>query len=527
MAVAVLRPASATRPPGLVGSAIAVAAVALLPVAYLVIRVATAGEVAWAAVTSASALAALGRTVALAAAVTATTLALGVGLGWLTSRTSLPGRRLWAVLLALPLAVPSYVGAFTFIGFFGPGGILPDLVGSDRGWAPFGFGGAWAALSLFTYPYVLLPVRAALARMDRGQEETARGLGASGWKVFRRVTLPQLRPAIVAGGLVAGLYAISDFGAVSLLRYDSLTRVIFIQYQTAFDRTTAAALALLLVVVAVAALAAEQGARGRARYHARAARRPAAVLPLGRWRWPAMVACAAVALAGLGVPLVVMVSWLVRDLLGAAASLSGLGRAALHSVTASGLAAGAAVAASIPVAGLIVRYPARVTDLVERSVYSGLGLPGISIALALVFFAARYATPIYQTLALLVFAYVLRFLPQAVGAARTSLGQVNPHTEESARSLGARPLAVLRRVTLPQIAPGLVAGAFLVWLTAMKELPMTLLLGPAGFDTLATQLWSHATAGFLARAAAPALVLVVVSGIPLALMALRREVRPE
>ncbi len=180
-------------------------------------------------------------------------------------------------------------------------------------------------------------------------------------------------------------------------------------------------------------------------------------------------------------------------------------------------------AAALPVAILAVRYSGRLSSLLERATYIGFALPGIVIALALVFFGANYATPLYQTLGLLIFAYVILFLPQAVGATRSRLLQISPRLEEAARSLGSTPLQTLTKITLPLVRPGILAGAALVFLTTMKELPATLLLSPIGFKTLATSIWSATSEAFFARAAVPALLLILVSSVPMAFLVIRER----
>ena len=143
--------------------------------------------------------------------------------------------------------------------------------------------------------------------------------------------------------------------------------------------------------------------------------------------------------------------------------------------------------------------------------------------MALVFFATNYALPIYQTTGLLVLAYVVLFLSPAIGPVRTSLLQINPRLEEAARGLGRAPMSALASVTLPIARPGLLAAASLVFLLTMKELPATLILGPTGFNTLATSIWSAASEAFFARAAIPALLLIAASAIPLAILMLRER----
>ena len=476
------------RAPPLVGVlAAGVGAAMLLPLVYLVIRASEHGTV-FETLTRASTIETLIRTCLLAAAVTAAAILISLPAAWLTTRTDLPFRGVWSVLFSLPLVFPSYVGAFVLVAALGPRGIVQNWLeplGVDRLPEIYGFWGAWLAITLFTFPYVLIPLRAAMKGLDQSMDDAARSLGASSFGTFFRVTLPQLRPALAAGGLLVALYTLSDFGAVSILRFDSLTRVIFIQYKSAFDRSEAASLALLLAAVALAAVWIESMTRGKARYHSEAVRRTPKIVRLGGWRWPALVFCVSLVMISLVLPASVLVYWLVRGL-DAGQSVSFIGSAAVNSVQVSSLAAAAAILFALPVAVFSVRYPGALSRLIERASYTGFALPGISIALALVFFGANYAPWIYQTLPLLVFAYVVRFMPQALGASRTSLLQTNPKTEEAARGLGQGKLAVLRRITLPQLQPGLSTGALLVFLTAIKELPATLLLSPIGFSTLAT-----------------------------------------
>ena len=517
------------RPPLLlwVPAAVVVAAM-LLPLAYLVARSLEGGPEGVAEVVlDGETLVVLGRSALLAGTVTAASVAIAVPLAWLTARTDLPGRKAWAVLAALPLVVPSYVGGFVLVSALGPRGMLQGFLepfGVERLPEIYGFPGAALALTLFTYPYVFLTVRAALVGMDPAMEEAAKSLGSGAWATFFRVTLPQLRPAIVAGALLVALYALSDFGAVSLLQYESFASEIYLQYRSAFDRTPAAILALMLVALTIAILLVEGRTRGRARYHGGAAARPARLVGLGRWRWPALILCGGVVLFALAAPVGVLVFWLVRGL-AEGEPLRPLWTAALSSVYASGLAAGVTVLAAFPVAILSVRYGGRVSGLVERATYLGYALPGIVLALSLVFFGANYAPWAYQTLGLLVFAYAVHFLPQAVGAVRSALLQVGPSVEEAARGLGRGPLRVAATVTAPLTSAGVMAGAALVFLTTMKELPATLLLGPTGFETLATRVWSATSEAFFARAAAPALLLISLSAIPMYLLVIRERAR--
>ena len=513
-------------PPWLVAAGAVVGLLALVPIGYLLVLAASAGEEAIGLVLRERTLGVLVNTVLLAGTVTGASIAIGVPIAWLTTRSDLPGRRWWTILGVLPLVVPSYVGGYAIVAALGPRGALQSLLepmGVTRLPEIYGFPGAALALTLFSYPYVVLSVRGALLRLDPAYEEVSRSLGRGAWRTFASVTLPLLRPAITAGALLVALYSLSDFGAVSLLQFDSFTRAIYVQYRASFDPTLAAVLSLLLVACTAAVLVAESRLRGRSRYHRSGGGVARAVPPvrLGGWRWPAVAFCAAVVGLAIVVPGATIGFWLSRGIaVGEPVDL--VLDATARSVIASGLAAGLAVLAAIPVAVLAVRHRGRVAAVVERATYAGFALPGIVIGLALVFVGARYLPAIYQTLPLLLVAYLIRFVPEAVGVTRASLLQVSPRIEEAARTLGRTPDAVLREVTLPIIRPGLVAAGALVFLTAMKELPTTILLAPTGFDTLAVRIWSATSDGFFARAAPPALLMVLVAAASMALV-LRQE----
>jgi iron(III) transport system permease protein len=523
--------ASRGRPPVLVwGPAALVTAAMFLPLAYLVVRSLEEGWTEFAEIVlDGETFAVLGRSALLAVIVTGASVIIAVPLAWLTVRTDLPGRQVWAVLAALPLVIPSYVGGFVLVSAVGPRGMLQgalEPLGVERLPEIYGLPGAALALTLFSYPYVFLTVRSALRGMDPALEEAARSLGNGAWTAFFRVTLPQMKPAIVAGSLLVALYVLSDFGAVSLLQYDSFSREIYIQYRSAFDRTPAAILALMLVALTAAILFLESRTRGRGRYHrsAAGAARSGTTVALGRWRWPALLFGGGVVALALAAPVGVLSFWLVRGLT-EGEPLRTLWTAAWSSVYASGLAAGVVALAALPVAVLTVRFPRWLSGLVERMTYLGYALPGIVLALSLVFFGANYAPWAYQTLGLLVFAYAVHFLPQAVGATRAALLQVHPSTEEAARGLGRSPASVVATVTAPLASSGILAGAALVFLTTMKELPATLLLSPTGFETLATRIWSATTSAFFARAAAPALLLILLSAVPMYVLVIRERAK--
>jgi len=500
----------------------AIAALMLLPLGYLIFRSLGVGTEAFELLFQKRTAVVIFNSISLALIVTLLSLVTALPLAWLTVRTDLPGRRIWSILTALPLAFPSYVGGYAFVAMMGPRGIVQgwlEPMGIDRLPSIYGLPGTALVLTVFTYPYLLLSIRAGLRNLDPALEKAARNLGYGPWQTFRQVTLPALRPAIAAGSLLVSLYVLSDFGAVSIMRYNSFTRVIFIQYLSSFDRSLAALLSLVLVALTIMLLFTAQRFQGRQRLYragvgsARAAHK----VSLGRWIWPALALCATVVMIALVLPTSIVIYWLVRGL-DAGVSLLPIWQATLNSIKAATAASVVAISLALPVAYLVVRYPGRYSLLVSQSVYLGFGLPGIVIALSLVFLGANYVPMLYQTFIMLVFAYNVRFLPQAVGNVRSSLLQISPRLEEAGRSMGLNRRQTLRHITIPLLKPGIWAGAALVFMSTMKELPATLLLGPTGFTTLATQIWAAADEAFFARAAAPSLLLLAVSALSIGII---------
>jgi iron(III) transport system permease protein len=505
------RAARSRRPPAVVLlPALLAAAVALLPVVYLVVRALSGGlDAAVDVVARERTLELVARSLLLTSAVTLACLVLGVSLAFLLTRTTFPGRGVSQVLATLPLAIPSYVAAFAWLAAF------PRFTG---------FPAAALVLTLCCYPYVMLPVVAALAGSDPALEDVSRSLGRSRWQTFWRVTVPEIWPAAAAGGLLVALYVLSDFGAVAILRYDVFTRVIYTSYRSSFDPTQAAVLSCLLVLLTMLIVWGENRSRrrvGHARIGSGAARRHA-VVPLGRWRAPVTGGVVGVICLALVFPVASLAFWTVR---GASRGLDAaeLAGAASATLLVSALGALVTTVLAVPVGIIAARFRGRVGHLVEQASYAGHALPGIVVALALVFFGVRFAYPIYQRTPLLVLAYVVLFLPLAVGAVRSSVAQSPPLLEDLARSLGRTPLGALRDVTVRVAAPGVGAGAALVFLTCMKELPATLLLRPTGMETLATELWGATEVGQYGRAAPYAALLVLLAALPAVLLGWRRD----
>lgn len=496
----------------------AVAAVFAAPLGYLVWENLHGGTDLLQILRDEHALEPLRRTLALGLTVSLSTVVVGTSLAWLTTRTDLPGRRVWRVVAPLPLVIPSFVGALALLAAFAPGGLAEEVLrplGVHRMPRVEGFTGAALVLTLLTYPYVYLPVSARLALLPQSIEESARSLGRSPLEVFRTIVLPQIAGAMWAGGLLVFLYSLSEFGAVQLLHYDTLTRAIF--SARLFDRDVSLALSLLLGAVALAVVAAERRvAHRRARTEATGTGKTGLVAPLGRWKAPAVAFASVVVGLALVVPVAVLAHWVVRGVSGGV-SLD-VGSLIDPAITTGMLGVGTglvALAVVLPVAYLTVRHRSRLGGVSNALVVSGFALPGLVVAIALValVLAVSGIDRLYQTYALLITAYVVHFGSQAMRAAQVAVGGVPRRVEDAARSLGAGRIRRLLTVELPLMRGGLVAGAGLVLLSTMKELPATLVLRPIGVETLATRVWAASSEGFYAEAGLSALVLLALSAV--------------
>ena len=475
----------------------------------------------------------LWRTLKLACAVSASAAVLGMTLAWISSRTDLPAARLWRVLLPLPLIFPSFVGAAAFIYSLNPGGLADDLlaaVGVARTPELRGFAGAWLVLTFMTYPYVYLPVAARVQKIPRALEESARLLGQGVCGVFLRVCLPQTATAAGAGTLLVFLYTISDYGAVQLMRYDTLTRAVAVNQLA--NPPAAMALSLLLMTLAAAVVVAERRVARRLPGGGRVqtSERPL-VYKLGRWRWLALGFVLLALGAGLGAPLAALAHWAVNGALRMlrgerplTVGLSEVAAAAINTIGVSVTAAVVTVAAVLPIALLVGRY--RSGSLAHAVVISTFALPGLLIALSVRFWALRSDLVLEllgDTAGLLIFAYAVRFGSLAMGVSLVAVRNVPADLHDSARMLGAGRMRRFLTVDLPLMGPGLLAAAGLVLLSVMKELPISLFVSPLGFSTLTTRIFTSFEDAFIAEAGIMAVTLVAFSFLLTWLLVVRRS----
>jgi len=487
--------------PAVLAAALLVAALALLPAGFVVFVLVQSG---W---DTAAALIFRPRvgeiflgTVLLQALAVPLSVLLAVALAWLTERSDLPGRAVWRWLAVAPLAIPAFVMAYAW------DSTVPML----RGLAPA------VAISVLAYfPLVYLPVMAQLRRLDPAAEDVAATLGLAPAKVFLTVVLPQLRLAILGGGLLIALHLLAEYGLYVLIRYDTLTVAIVNQFQAVYDGPAANLMGIVLVACAAGLLALEGWLRGNRRYArvGSGAARPAPIARLGHSALLWLLLPLLTTALAVGLPLVTLVRWMLIggvDAWHLPALASAFGQSFLYAA----LGAGFVCLVSLPIAWLSARAPGPLQRALENiHLYVG-ALPGVIVALALVAITVRVALPLYQTVATLLVAYVLLFLPRAIIAVRASLAQVPVELEQAAVALGRPPFRAALGITLRLAFPGIAAGMALCAMGIMTELTATLMLSPIGTETLATQFWAL-TGEFDHMGAAPFALAMIVLSIPL------------
>ena len=509
------------------GISLLVVAVVMIPVVYLVIGAISAGPEGIDYLLRARTLLIVGNSLGLMITVTVCATMIAIPFSWLTSRCNLPGRHIWLVLGLAAMVIPSYLTAVTYSEAFGPKGILQSLLepfGIERLPGIKGFVGAALTLTFVCFPYIVLPVRAALLNCDRSLEEAGHSLGLNRLEVFRQITLPQLRPALSAGMLLTALYCLSDFGAVAVMRFNAFTRAIFIQTESfRMDKASVLALVLVGMTLVLLLLRARLQHGGRHYRIGTGTTRELELIPLGRWKYPALLFCGAIVFVGVCIPLLVLLKWLVGHTLTDPINIP-LSELIANTVSVSAVSAVVVALAALPLALLVIRAATPFNRALVNLAYAGNVLPGIVIALALVYLASQNLLSLYQTLPLLVVGYAIRYLPFSIGATESALAQINPRFEEAARSLGLSSWQALARITVPLARGGILAGLALVFLNVMKELPTTLILRPIGFRTFATRIWSAYDEAFLTSIALPGLVLILASVMVLYIILRREEI---
>jgi iron(III) transport system permease protein len=474
-------------------------------------------------------------TVLLLAGVTAMSLVLGVSLAWLTAMHRFPGSRVFDWLLILPMAMPGYVLGFIYMATFDYAGptqtLLRDLFGSSK-WFPNirSLGGAIIVLSLVLYPYVYVLARAAFRDQSAVLLESARMLGCSRLGAMWRVALPMARPALVAGATLVMMEALTDFATVRYFNVITLSEGVVRVWQGMMDRQAATELASLLLFMALGIVLIERKLRGSAKYHHVGSRIAEPLQLRGMKAALATMMCAGVLLAAFALPAAQLVAWAIADLKTSDGTtqlifmqyvMNTLELAALAALVAVTLAVVLAFSARA-VYGRRRNPAARV---LSRLATLGYAMPGAVVAVGVLLVLSSIDKALGLGLLLtgsilgLIYAYVVRFMAVSFNSVESSMETVQPAMEMAARSLGASPLQALRHVYVPLMRGGVLAGAILVFVDAMKELPATMLLRPLGMDTLAIWAYGLAAESFWQQAALPSLTILLAGLIPVILFA--------
>ncbi|MBC8160601.1 MAG: iron ABC transporter permease [Roseiflexaceae bacterium] len=521
-------------PPLLFTAALAVCLLAAVPLCYIAIRALGAEPAVWSRLWTGQIPPLVANTITLLLSTMAAATVIGVAAAWLVECTDLPGRATVRWLLALPLSVPAYVAAICWIILLRPNGLVEQaaiaVFGLARGALPlppvYSLWGATFVISLCVFPYVYLTSAAALRAVDRSFEEAARVGGRGRWAVFRTITLPLIAPAVGAGALLVGMYVLSDFGTVAMLRYRTFTTAIYNQFAGQIDRSAAAILSFVLIALTMPLLFGESLLNRRSRRVVRdSAWRPRRLVALGRWRWLALAGIALLLGLSLGVPLLVLGGLSLQGLLFPSEvdriwgiNNDGLLRFGGNSLLLAVLSATLATVLAFAPAYLVTRFPHKASILIASLGKTAFALPGLIVGLGFVLLFSQAAPLLYGTLAGLALGFAFRLLPQAITANEAALRRAPASLEQAARTLGQSGPGAFRRVTLPIAAPGILVSWTLVFVTAMKELPTVMLLRPPGFDTLPVRIWAAASESVHTQAAPPAFALIVLTMLPLALV---------
>lgn len=472
-----------------------------------------------------------GNTVLLLTLVVVGTGALGTGLAWLVSRYRFPGRDLFSWALLLPMALPAYVLAFVAVGlldFAGPlQTALRGVLGADVRLPPVrSTAGAALVLTLCLYPYVYLLCRNAFDGQGQRAMEAARSLGLTRRQAFWRVALPMSRPWLAAGLLLVVMETLADFGTVSVFNVDTFTTAIYKSWFGLFSLGTAAQLASLLLLIGFVIAVTEHRLRDRAGYWSSGRSRASEGERLSGLRAGlASGACVGVLLPAFVVPLAQLLAW-------AWPSSAGIDTTSLQAALRT-LGLGTAAAVLVVGTALLLAYarresPGRVTRLATRVATLGYAIPGAVLAVG-VFVALGLADRLLPaitgidwriggTLVAILFAYVARFLAVGSGPVEAGMSRIGHSLDDAARSLGANSRRRLLRVHLPLLAPSLLTAAALVLVDVMKEMPITLMTRPFGWDTLAVRIFELTSEGQWEAAALPSLALVATGLLPLILL---------
>ncbi|KAA1194637.1 iron ABC transporter permease [Pseudohalioglobus sediminis] len=477
----------------------------------------------------------------LMAGVGAGTFLLGVSMAWLVAMCEFPGRRLFSWALLLPMAMPAYIIAYTYTGMLDFSGPLQSWLRDSFGWryGDYWFpqirslGGAICMLSLVLYPYVYLLARTAFAAQSTALLEASRSLGLGAGRTFFSVGLPMARPAIAGGVSLALMETLADFGTVDYFGVSAFTTGIFRTWYGLGELNTAAQLSSFLLLFVFTLFAIERSSRGRMRFHHAATRGQVTRIQLQGWRQIVCTAAAAcVVLAGFALPATQLLLWAAGP--GSAQFDAAFFALAGNTFMLAALASCCCLGVALLLAYGKRLHPHRVETVAVRTAAMGYAVPGTVIAVGVLVpfawldnqvdgflrehFGISSGLLLSGSLAALVFAYLVRFLAVSLQSVEAGLARIRPSLDDSARSLGASPASVLRRVHVPMLRASLLSALLLVFVDVLKELPATLILRPFNFNTLAVRTYELASDERLVDAAAPALAIVLIGLLPVILL---------
>lgn len=523
--------------------AFAVALLVLLPLSVLMFSWHEVDQQIWAHLWQTQLPRLLGNTLMLVLGVGVGVTLLGVSLAWLTSLCEFPGRRWLDWALMLPFAIPAYVLAFVFVGLLDFAGPLQTLL---REWFGSGVrfprvrstGGVIIVLVLVFYPYVYLLARNAFLAQGKGLMEAARVLGLSPWRAFWRVALPMARPAIGAGLALAIMETLADFGAVAVFNFDTFTTAIYKTWYSFYSLTSATQLASLLLLAVMLVLYGERRARGAVRPVNERPRGKALYHLKGGQALAASAWCGLVFACGFVIPVLQLIVWFwQRGRFDLDERYSAL---ILHTLYLGAMAALITVSVALLLAFSRRLAPTRLMRSTVGLANLGYALPGsmlaVAIMLAFSYLDRELVIPLSSwlggagkpvllgSLSSLLLAYMIRFMAVAYGPLENSLARIRPTLPEASRSLGVGGVGLFFKVYLPLLVPGALSAALLVFVDVLKEMPATLLMRPFGWDTLSVRVFEMTSEGEWARAALPALTLVLVGLLPVILL-IRRSAR--
>lgn len=529
---------------------LAVVAIVMLPLVVLALHIVQFDLARWEQMTATFLPRTLINTLTLMLGVGTGTLVLGTALAWLVAACDFPGRRMFDRLLLLPLAVPGFIMGFVYVDVFEFAGPVQSTLRAWFGWERGDYtfpniaspAGLIVVLTLVLYPYVYLLARAAFIEQSASAFEAAHMMGNGRVRAFVRVGLPMALPQIMAGVILVVFETMTDYGTVSYFSFPTLSERIIVLWNTEFDPTTAVQLALLMMVVACVLVVLEWRVRGRARYYqpARGGRRLARVRLRGLARWGACALCAFVLWAAFLLPAGQLFVWAVAELRSPTVNVMG---EAFAGYAGNSFVLASAAAAIVAVLALLLTYGVRAAAAARRAKRRGLArllslgyaMPGAVIAAGVLvvvnpidaavtdFAAAVFGWPaatylLTGTVFALLYGYTVRFLSIGFRSTQTSFDRISPSLEGAARTLGAGGWRIITRIHAPLVSTGVAAGALLVFVDVMKELPATLLLRPFGMDTLALRTYFLSIEGWHRTAAVPALAIVLLGLIPVFLL---------